>query len=133
MMVRLIVAMFLSLSALTLGTASSDVHMHPVSQASPPMIDGALHPELIPDSLAYRLYLVALSVPGNSVEADRTRQQNQLAQMGLREDEQEIVRTIVTDFRSNYEAAIAQYNQKATSVSGFNQAADAPGETPQVV
>ena len=126
-MLRMIVAVLLSLSTLTLftlRTASPRAHIHPVTQEGTPMIDGAVHPELIPDLLAYRLYFSSISVSGDALQADRIRQQSQLSQTGLRNDDQEIIRSVVADFRSSYEAAITQYNQKASSVSGFNQASE---------
>jgi len=48
------------------------------------IIDGAVHPELIPDSEAYRLYFLVVSEPRNAVAEDRNRQLAHLAPLSLK-------------------------------------------------
>lgn len=72
------------------------------------VIDGAVHPELIPDSLAYRLYFVALSTGQNPTEVERRRQRMHIMKVGLVESDQEAFISLLLDFRSTYDALVAQ-------------------------
>ena len=46
------------------------------------MIDGAVHPELIPDIAAYRLYLLAVARSATPTEQERRHQAAQLGVIG---------------------------------------------------
>jgi len=104
-------------------TSAPAPHQHPTVVQSP-VIDGATNPELIPDSLAYRLYFVAVSTAQNPSDDERKRQRTHLAKTGLADSEQEALVAVLTDFRSNYDALIAQYNEAAKAALAHNQAAD---------
>lgn len=88
------------------------------------LIDGAVHPELIPDSLAYRLYFVAVSTGQNPTEAERKHQQAHLMKAGLEESDREVFVSILSDFRSKYDALVAQYNDSARAALARNEVTD---------
>jgi hypothetical protein len=56
--------------------AQTNPHQH--DAVAPVVIDGAVHPELIPDSAAYRLYFLALSTGSNPSDEERKQKQKQL-------------------------------------------------------
>jgi len=85
--------------------------------AAPNMIDGAAHPELIPDSTAYRLYLVAVSTGQNPTEAEQTHQRAHLMRTGLVDTDRQILTGVLSDFRAKYDALVADYNASAKADS----------------
>jgi len=97
-------------------------HQHNV--AAPNLIDGAVHPELIPDSLAYRLYLVAVSTGQNPTEAAQKGQRAHLMKTGLGDTDQQISISILSDFRAKYDALVAEYNDSARVASARNETTD---------
>lgn len=92
----------------------------------PGLIDGAKHPELIPDKVAYRLYFVAVSEMPNPSEQQKLRQAAHLKATGIKDeqDRQSFV-DVLTDFKVRYNALIAAYNQAA-------EAADEAGTSPDL-
>lgn len=60
--VNTVVALFVI--ALGAWAQNSVPHQHSVAPSN--LIDGSKNPELIPDSTAYRLYLLNASIPANS-------------------------------------------------------------------
>ncbi len=78
------------------------------------VVDGAKNPELIPDSTAYRLWLVTVSLPPNSTAQERTFQQAHLRKLQLTSgiDSLQFL-TILTEFKSQYLSMIARYNESA--------------------
>jgi hypothetical protein len=99
--------------ALGAWAQSSPPHNHEV--AAPKLIDGAVHPELIPDSVAYRLYLVAVSTKANPTGAEQAHQRAQLLRTGLVDTDQQILTSVLLDFRANYDALVSEYNNSAKS------------------
>ncbi len=93
------------------GQSSPPQHQHNV--ATPNLIDGMLHPELIPDSVAYRLYLVALSTGQNPTEAEQERQRAHLMKTGLSDTDQQLFVGILSDFKTKYDELVADYNAAA--------------------
>jgi hypothetical protein len=85
--------------------------------AAPTMIDGAAHPELIPDSTAYRLYLVAVSTEQNPTEAEQTHQRAHLMRTGLVDTDRQILTSVLSDFRAKYDALVKEYNDSAKADS----------------
>jgi|SRR6267142_2365184 len=90
-------------------------HQHNV--AVPNLIDGAAHPELIPDSVAFRLYLVAVSTGQNPTEAEQKHQHAHLMKPGLADTDQQILVSILSDFRAKYDALVNEYNTFAKADS----------------
>lgn len=91
--------------------SSPPQHQHNVT--TPNVIDGAVHPELIPDSIAYRLYLVALSTGPNATQAQVTSQRAHVMRTGLADTDQQMFISILSDFRTKYDVLVADYNAAA--------------------
>ncbi len=111
--VVLVVATFVIATRAQQAPGSPPQHQH----VAPNLIDGAVHPELIPDSVAYRLYLVAISTDQNPTEVAQKHQRAQLLKTGLGETDQLIFIGILSDFRSKYDALVADYNASAKADS----------------
>jgi|SRR5271157_4804905 len=90
--------------------STSSAHEHP--QAN--IIDGAAHPELIPDLTAYRLYLVMVSKQSNPTDDQKKRQEAQLRKIGLQEADRKTLAVQLSNFYSEYQNLIQTFNQKAT-------------------
>lgn len=112
--------------AFAIGTWAQSPPQHQHNVATPNLIDGAVHPELIPDAVAYRLYLFNLSTgpAANTDQAEQTRQRAQLMSTGLVETDQQLLIGILSDFRSKYDALIAEYNQSAKAALARNETTD---------
>jgi len=95
-------------------------HQH----VAPKLIDGTVHPELIPDSVAYRLYLVAVSTGQNPTEAEQKHQRAHLMRTGLVDTDQQIFTSILSDFRTKYDALVAEYNDSAKAAAARNETMD---------
>jgi hypothetical protein len=108
----------------SIGTCAQNPPPHH-QLATPNVIDGAVHPELVPDSLAYRLYFVALSVGQNPTEAEQNRQRAQLMNTGLVDTDQQTFITIVSDFKAKYGALVNEYNDSAKAATARNETTDA--------
>jgi hypothetical protein len=96
----------------------------PHQQQAPNVIDGSAHPELIPDSVAYRLYLVAVSTAQNPTEAEQARQRAQITRTGLVSIDQQLFINILSDFRTKYDALVTEYNDGARAAAARNETAD---------
>jgi hypothetical protein len=81
-----------------------------VSNSDAEMIDGSVHPELIPDLTAYRLYLVAISEMPNPTDEQNKRQLAHLGKIGFGTSDLKSAITVFTDFKVQYTALIANYN-----------------------
>jgi hypothetical protein len=100
-------------------------HQHAVTATD--TIDGAVHPELIPESLAYRLYFVAVSTGPNPTDTERKRQQLFLSKIGLEENDHQILVSVLSDFKTKYDALVSAYNESAKAALAQNQFADIAG------
>jgi len=110
-------------NSLLAQTITNPVHDHNVTAET--MIDGAEHPELIPDSDAYRLYFIAVSESANPSDQQKARQAAHLRKVGLRGSDLQNAVATFGDFKQQYADLIARYNEAAT-------AALAKGERPDV-
>ena len=88
------------------------MHHHPDAV----IIDGAKNPELIPDSDAFRLWLLSVSELPNPSEQARVRQSSHLAKIQLADasDLAQLV-TVLTEFKSQYTTLVNRYNTSATA------------------
>jgi hypothetical protein len=93
---------------------SNTSHQHAAANI---IIDGATHPELIPDSTAYGMYFVSISVGPSPTASDQIRQQAQLHGIGLGEADVVTLARIVAEHRVKRDALIAQYNQAAQAAT----------------
>ena len=88
---------------------------------------GALHPELIPDVIAYRLYLSTISLGPNPTDTDRKRQRAQISQIGLQDKDSEALMIVLSEFRMKYDDYVQRYNQSAEAAAARNETADING------
>jgi len=96
-------------------------HHHPQGM----VIDGAVNPELIPDSTAYRLWFVTVSRPANATEGETKHQAAQLGKIGLNSADLSALIPVLGAFNSQYRGLFQSYNEEAT-------AAWKRGESPDV-
>src|SRR6266700_1863959 len=83
------------------------IQTHDHTASAPNVIDGQLHPELIQDKHAYRLFfLTAATAPAATIE-DVNRQRDFLRPIQLSESQLLSVRIILADFKAQYLSAIA--------------------------
>lgn len=75
------------------------------------MIDGSVHPELIPDSTAYRLWLVTVS----NAPSGSPRQLAHLRAAGLSDTDMVVASNILSNFKAQYAQLVADYNAGATA------------------
>lgn len=83
--------------------------------ATATVVDGKVHPELISDLTAYRLWLVAVSKPPVPTDEQKKRQRIQLARIELQETDQTSLIAILADFNAQYQTLIQNYNANATA------------------
>jgi hypothetical protein len=97
----------------------------PVHQHAPAnLIDGAVHPELVPDLVAYRLVLLAMSKPPNLTDQQSKRQAAQLSKINLREPDQKELASVLANFCSEYHNLIQTYNEAATAANARGERSD---------
>jgi hypothetical protein len=109
-MIRCVTLLVLSVFALgTWAQTSTSQHQHPNEN----VVDGAKNPELIPDSTAYRLWLVTVSLPPNATEKERTFQQAHLKKLQLTDADNLKLLSVLTEFKSQYLDLIGRYNESA--------------------
>jgi hypothetical protein len=120
-----VMVIVLSMFAFGAWAQTSSPHNHQV--VAPKLIDGAVHPELIPDSVAYRLYLVAVSTGQSSTEAAQQGERAHFAKTGLADADQQNLVSILSDFRAKYDALVAEYNDSARAALARNEASDVRG------
>jgi len=102
------------------------------SQSSPPehqdpapdLIDGAVNPGLIPDTVAYRLYFITVSETRNAPPEARKRQLAYLSKVGLNENDLSSIISVLESFKTSYNELVARYNEAAAA------AAEKEGKTP---
>jgi hypothetical protein len=73
------------------------------------LVDGAQHPELIPDSTAYRLYLLTVCTVPNPTDDERARQYSRLGMIRLQDKDRQQLNMILADFKSQYTSLISHY------------------------
>jgi hypothetical protein len=118
---------FLVLALLIAVCPSTWAQSPPHQHATPNVIDGSTHPELIPDPLAYRLYLTALATDQTASEASQEGQNAHLMKTGLGESDKQTLISILSDFKAKYDALVAEYNDSAKAALARNQTTDVRG------
>ena len=123
--VLLSLSVALSASAqLSNQTSSSPVHNH-AGLAPAQLIDGAVNPELIADSTAYRLFfLVAGNMPDSTPQEQR-KQNAHLRKIGLTQNDNQQIMAALNAFRVKYSDLVKDYNDLA-------EAATSRGESPDL-
>ena len=87
------------------------------------VVNGAVHPELIPDKEAFRLFFLAVGTDSKSLPEDLVRQRSMLAQAKLSAKDAETAVGILTEFKQTYDALVQKYNDAVA-------AATTPAELP---
>jgi hypothetical protein len=82
----------------TAGGAQNTSHTHESSPGS--IIDGSVHPELIPDSTAHRLYFIVVSELPNPTPEQRNRQIAHLRRIGLQNSDIERMIPALENFKT---------------------------------
>ncbi len=97
-------------------------HVH--TTLPPNTIDGAVHPEMIQDKDAYRLFLQAAALGLHPTTEEKNRQRAILAPAKLNETELASASNILQEFKTEYEAAIQRYNTSAETAIASNATPD---------
>ena len=109
---RKLITVVIALSVFALGAwaQTPPQHQHP----DVTVVDGAKNPELIPDTIAYRLWLVTVSLTPDATDKERTFQQAHLNKLQLTSSVDYLqLLSILTDFKRQYLSLIASYNESA--------------------
>lgn len=122
--ILLTLLLLLGMTLVVRAQTTQAVHDHTAAVPTN-LIDGAQHPELIPDSVAYRLYFVAVSEMPNPTDEQKTRQLAHLGKIGLEGDDLQSLVNTLANFKVQYTSLIARYNASA-------QAALRIGATPDL-
>ena len=96
---RLAVGLFLLCAGLCCAQAQSA--FKPAALV-PVTIDGAVHPEQIPDSLALRFVLLSLSLPANPTSVDLKKQELRLRRIPMSNNDKQILTRIAKDFGRDF-------------------------------
>lgn len=110
-MIRYIAILVLSIFALGAWAQNSPPHQH--AAAALDIVDGSRNPELIPDSTAYRVVFLHLSVPASYTSYDKRVQLSHLTTVGLEPRDSQAALVVLADFRSQYDAWVARWNAEA--------------------
>lgn len=116
---RLVIA--LSLAPILCPAAASPVAAQAHQQAQTQIIDGSKTPQMIPDSVAYRLYFITVASQAPAV------QRAQLAAAGLSPDEIHAASKILAEFKSRWESLTKSYNQSVDASEAIGIAPDWSG------
>ncbi len=92
---------------------------YPAQQdASRQLIDGSEHPELIPDSIAYRLFFLLVAEPLDASEKDKARQRAFLEASGLEGDDLESAVNVLAEFEDEHDELVREYNASVKLANG---------------
>ena len=97
-------------------------HVHTTTPAN--MIDGSVHPEMIQDKDAYRLFLQAAALGPNPTTEEKNRQRAILAPAKLSEKELAYASKTLEEFKAEYEAAIQRWNTLAETANASDTLPD---------
>jgi len=95
--------------ALGAWAQNSPPHQHATAAAD--VIDGSLHPELIPDSVAFRLYFIALSEKDPTLTEASERQKAFFSTAGLNDADAHVAAAILRTFKQRLDAITDTYNK----------------------
>jgi hypothetical protein len=131
-MIRLLLILILTGYSALLAPARAQSPAHSQHHESTPTVEGAVHPELIPDPIAYRLYFLSVSTGPNPSDEDQKRQRLHLNKIGLQDLDREIVVLILKEFRTKHDSLADQLNQTSEAALARNQVPDTSGFLRQV-
>ena|ERR1700741_3375169 len=109
------------LAAMLTGVAIAQTQTtHEHSAQVDDRIDGSVHPELIPDNVAWRLYLLTVSENPVALPNETKRQNARLKNAGLEEAHIQAMVPILADFKVQYSALIELYNKSPEVTANTN-------------
>lgn len=88
------------------------------------LADGAAHPELIPDSVAYRLFFATVARGPNPTDEEQKLQRLQLSRIRLEEKDFRELVDVLVGFRVRFDEIVNRYNQSAAEGEARNQSSD---------
>lgn len=88
------------------------------------MIDGAAHPEQIPDVVAYRLVLLGIASPANPTDAQTRRHLAQFRAIQMNDADSANLVSMLSRFSADYHNMIEAYNEAAKALNDSGQRAD---------
>lgn len=97
-------------------------HDHTLNNAN--VIDGSVHPEMIQDKDAYRLFFLTVATGSAATLEDTNRQRAFLRPMQLSESQLLTAQAILADFKTRYQSASAKYNASAEAALANNMTPD---------
>lgn len=103
------------------------VHGSLNNQNAAGLTDGSKHPELVPDSTAFRLYFLSQAVDSISLPDARTRQHVHISGLRLEPLEAQSYSEILAWFRTEYGRLIKNYNEEAAAKLARGVAPDLAG------
>jgi len=103
-----------------MGQSSTPTHQH----APTKIIDGSVHPELISDIDAYRLYFVMVSQSPEPSDVQAKRQSAQVGKVGLAAPDALAFKSSLAAFHSQYAQLIREYNEAATAAWANGERSD---------
>jgi uncharacterized protein YukE len=92
------------------------------------IIDGKLHPELIPDLQAYRMFFLA-ATPDNGDAKELAKQNAHISKVDVDASDTLALTSALNDFRQEYDSMVKEYNgssveHHADDYAAFNQRVD---------
>lgn len=100
-----------------LDSAATTTHVHSSPTTAPNVVDGKVHPELIPDSAAFRLYFVVVGKSASASEAQIATQKSHMKKLSLANDDEQNAITIIDSFKAQYDDLIKRYNDNVQVVT----------------
>lgn len=117
----IVLAMLLSIVSVIASAQQAQMnHVHPKIKVT----DGAVNPELIPDSTAYHLYFLNLSTKVNPSVDESHYQSAAIGHLGLDGIDQLRLIGVLRDFRDRRDGLIARFNIYATSAQARGEVVD---------
>jgi hypothetical protein len=98
------------------GINAQSTQQTTTQDVEPQMIDGGVNPELIPNSVAYRMYYIAATETTSGwSSAEKSEYLRSFFRLpGASDEDMDTVEAILLDFRSQYDQLIVNFNAQAT-------------------
>lgn len=88
------------------------------------VIDRGKNPELVPDSTAYRLFLLTAGQGSKATTEKRLKQKGILQPIGLSDEEVEVVEGILDQFKDDYTKMVSEYNASVIEANNRGESPD---------
>jgi len=106
----------------TLAPQEVGTHIHVANPAN--IIDGSVHPELIQDQEAFRLFFLAAATRANPTTDEKERQRAVLTPVRLTDEELATSSAVLANYKQQYEAAVQKYNDAVAAARSPEQPPD---------